>query len=55
MCMQCMATAATVVGSASGIRAVLAHWSPAWLTPRRLRVATAVLLTAAVLAAGIRV
>jgi hypothetical protein len=54
MCMQCMATATTTLGVVGGIRAWLAASQPAWMTPRRLRVATAALLTVGVLAAGIR-
>ena len=54
MCMQCYATAATAVGGASGMRAWVAARSPRWLTPRRMRVLTAVLLTIAVLASGVR-
>jgi hypothetical protein len=54
MCLQCMATATTTLGVVGGIRAWLAASQPAWMTPRRLRVATAALLTVGVLAAGIR-
>jgi hypothetical protein len=54
MCMQCMATAATTVGAASGIRAWLAYKRPAWITDRRLRIVTVALLTLAVLAAAVR-
>jgi hypothetical protein len=53
MCMQCAATAAAAVGSASGIRAWLQRHAGAWLTPARLRVATIVLLLAAVAVSGI--
>lgn len=54
MCMQCMRYAATSVGAAGGIRAWVASRRPDWITPPRLRILTAVLLTLAVLAAGIR-
>jgi hypothetical protein len=54
MCMQCMTYAITSVGAAGGIRAWVASRSPSWMTPRRLRMITAALLTVAVLAAGIR-
>ena len=52
--MQCMTYAATSVGAAGGIRAWVAGRNPSWLTPRRLRMLTAALLTIAVLAAGVR-
>jgi hypothetical protein len=55
MCMQCMATAVTVGAAATGIRAWLAARSPSWMTPRRLKAATAVILTVGVLAAGLQV
>lgn len=44
-----------MVGSATGIRAVVAARSPRWMSPTRLKVATAVLMTGAVLASGISV
>jgi hypothetical protein len=53
--MQCLATAATVGTAATGARAYLAARGPSWLTPRRLRLVTALLITAAILAVGIRV
>jgi hypothetical protein len=55
MCAQCIGTAAVAVGSAAGLRAVAASRAPRWLTPARLKVLTAALLTVAVVAAGIRV
>jgi hypothetical protein len=55
MCMQCLATAATVGTAATGLRAWLAARRPRWLTPRLLRLATGVLLVAGVLASGLRV
>jgi hypothetical protein len=53
MCAQCMSTAAVAVGAAGGLRAWLAARQPGWLTDRRLRAATAALLSLAVLAAGV--
>jgi hypothetical protein len=55
MCMQCMATAMTAGAAATGMRAWLASRKPDWMTPLRLRRATAVLLGLAVLAAGLQV
>jgi hypothetical protein len=45
-------TAATAGAGATGVRAWLATRHFAWLTPRRLRRATMMLLAGAVLAAG---
>jgi len=53
MCMQCAATAAVAVGSASGVRAWLRSHAGDRLTPARMRAITVGLLTAAVLVAGI--
>jgi hypothetical protein len=50
--MQCMATAMTAGAAATGGRVWLAAHSPSWMTPRRLKAATAALLAIAVLAAG---
>jgi hypothetical protein len=52
MCVQCMASAMGAVGAASGMRAFVASRHFSWLTPRRLRVLTIVLLTAALLASA---
>jgi hypothetical protein len=52
MCVQCMASAMTAVGAASGTRAFLARRHLTWLTPRRLRVLTIVLFAAALLASA---
>jgi hypothetical protein len=52
MCMQCMATAMTAVGAASGTRAYLGSRRYAWLTPKRLRVVTVLLAIGAVLASA---
>jgi hypothetical protein len=49
-----MTFAAPSVGAAGGIRAWVAARNPSWLTPRRLRILTAALLTIAVLVAGVR-
>jgi hypothetical protein len=54
MCMQCMSVAVTSVGAAGGLRSWIASRNPGWMTPRRLRMLTAALLTLAVLAAGVR-
>jgi hypothetical protein len=54
MCMQCMSYAMTAVGAAGGFRSWAASKNPSWLTPRRLRMLTAALLTVAVLASGVR-
>jgi hypothetical protein len=52
MCAQCMATAMTAVGAASGARAYLGSRRFAWLTPRRLRAITLALVTGAILASA---
>jgi len=52
--MQCMTYAMTSVGAAGGLRSWVASKNPSWLTPRRLRLLTATLLTVAVLASGVR-
>jgi hypothetical protein len=52
MCMQCMATAMTAVGAASGTRAYLGSRHFSWLTPRRLRAITIMLAVAAVIASA---
>ena len=53
--MQCAATAATAVCGAAGLRAWAASHRPDWLTPRRLRLLTAGLLTLAFAVASVRV
>lgn len=50
--MQCMASAMGAVGAASGTRAFIASRHFGWLTPRRLRALTIVLLAAALLASA---
>jgi hypothetical protein len=55
MCMQCMASAMTAVGAASGMRAFVASRHFSWLTPRRLRALTIVLLTVALLVSAMLV
>ena len=52
MCAQCMATAMTAVGAASGARAFLGTRRFRWLTPRRLRAITIGLAVLAVLASA---
>jgi hypothetical protein len=52
MCMQCMATAMTVGATTTGMRAWLASNSPSWMTPRRLKGATAAMLAVGVIASG---
>ncbi len=49
MCAQCMATAATVAGGASGLRAWLAAKRFSWLSPVTLRRVTFALLVAVIL------
>lgn len=51
MCAQCMVTAATAAGAATGARSWLATRS--WVTPVVLRRATAAVLMLALLAAGL--
>ena len=53
VCVQCMAGAMSAAAGATGVRAWLFARSPAWLTPRRRRGLTRVLLAAGVLAAGV--
>jgi hypothetical protein len=50
--MQCMASAMTAGAAATGIRAWVATNKPPWLTPRRLKLFTAAILAAGVLASG---
>jgi hypothetical protein len=52
MCMQCMATAMVSGAAATGMRAWIAAHTPSWMTPGRLKLATALILAAGVLAAG---
>ena len=52
MCAQCMATAMTAVGAASGARAYLGSRRFSWLTPRGLRAITLALVTGAILASA---
>jgi hypothetical protein len=51
--MQCAATAAVAVGSASGLRAWVRARGGGWATPRRMRALTAALVVVAVLVAGL--
>jgi hypothetical protein len=50
--MQCMATAMTTGAAATGVRAWIATHQPHWMTPRRLKVTTAMILAVGVLASG---
>ena len=50
--MQCMASAMGAVGATSGTRAFIAGRHFSWLSPRRLRVLTIVLLAVALLASA---
>jgi hypothetical protein len=52
MCMQCMAAAMTAVGAASGARAYLGSRRYAWLTAKRLRTITILLVIGAVFASA---
>jgi hypothetical protein len=52
MCVQCMASAMTAGAVATGMRAWVATQQPSWMTPRRLKLVTAALLAAGVLASG---
>jgi hypothetical protein len=52
MCMQCMASAMTAVGAASGTRAYIASRRFRWLTPGRLKAITIVLFAAAMIASA---
>jgi hypothetical protein len=52
MCMQCMASAMTAVGAASGTRAYVASRHFTWLTPRRLKALTVSLVVAALMASA---
>ena len=53
MCVQCLAGAMTAGAAATGLRAWLAAHAGAWLTPRRKRALTGVLVIGGVLAAGV--
>ncbi len=52
MCMQCMASAMTAGAAATGMRAWIVTHSPSWMTQRRLKLTTAAILAAGVLASG---
>jgi hypothetical protein len=56
MCMQCAAGATVAAtATATGLRAWLGARRPGWLTPRRMKLMTAGLLTLGVVAAGVQV
>jgi hypothetical protein len=50
--MQCMASAMTAGAAATGMRAWIATHFPSWMTQRRLKLTTAAILAAGVLASG---
>ena len=52
MCAQCMATAATVAGGASGLRAWLAAKRFSWLSPVRIKRLTFGLVVAVIVVSG---
>ena len=53
MCAQCMMGAATAAAGVTGVRAWLATRGWAWLTPRRLRTATASLIVACLVGSAV--
>jgi hypothetical protein len=53
MCGQCVMGAAAAAAGATGVRAWLSAKAGPWLTPRRKRAATGVLIALGVLAGGI--
>lgn len=53
MCMQCAAAATTAVGAASGIRVWLRLKAGAWMTPKRMRLATMSLVALAVVGSSV--
>jgi hypothetical protein len=53
MCTQCVMGAATAAAGATGMRAWLASRRFAWMTPRRMRLASASLIAVALLAASL--
>jgi len=55
MCMQCVAgVTVAATATASGLRAWLGAKRPEWLTPGRMKLVTAGLLTLGVIAAGVQ-
>jgi hypothetical protein len=53
MCMQCMSAAMVAGSAAAGSRWWLVRTAHSWLTPRRKKLITGVLLACGVLAAGL--
>ena len=53
MCAQCVLGAAAAATTATGARAWLAARAPSWLTPRRKKAFTAVLIAGGVITAGL--
>jgi hypothetical protein len=52
MCMQCMMTAMGTTAGASGLRSFIAAKHFSWVTPRRLKAITVVLIAAALFASA---
>jgi hypothetical protein len=52
VCMQCMVNAMAATAGATGVRSWLGAKKFSWLTPKRLRAATIVLMSAALLASA---
>lgn len=56
MCMQCAAgVTVAATATATGLRASLGAKRPGWLTPGRMKLMTAGLLTVGVIAAGVQI
>lgn len=56
MCMQCAAgVTVAATATATGLRAWLGAKRPGWLTPGRMKLMTAGLLTVGVIAAGVQI
>jgi hypothetical protein len=53
MCMQCMMGAMSAGAGATGARTWLKHMAPRWLTPKRMRAVTFVLIGAALIASTV--
>ena len=53
MCVQCMMGAMTAGAGATGARTWIKHMAPRWLTPRRMRAVSALLVGAALIASTV--
>jgi hypothetical protein len=53
MCAQCMMAASTAAAGATGVRAWLAAKRYAWMTPRRLRLVTILLVGLALIGSSV--